>query len=133
MRKPESIQERMAQVRKAQAAGTYTRCPRCGENTMKLGDRLCTNALSRQYGVTEQLKAENQMEWVRQMNACKVQAEARPSQILCKGCKQPGFAALDIRLRRRYGREKAASVRPLPPHTSFCCLHSRRTFTQNSG
>ena len=49
MRKPESIQERMAQVRKAQAAGTYTRCPRCGENTMKLGDRLCTNALSRQY------------------------------------------------------------------------------------
>ena len=49
MRKPESIQERMAQVRKAQAAGTYTRCPRCGENTIKLGDRLCTNALSRQY------------------------------------------------------------------------------------
>ena len=26
-------------------------------------------------GVTEQLKAENQMEWVRQMNACKTQAE----------------------------------------------------------
>ena len=26
-------------------------------------------------GVTEQLKAENQMEWVRQMNACKAQAE----------------------------------------------------------
>ena len=25
--------------------------------------------------VTEQLKAENQMEWVRQMNACKAQAE----------------------------------------------------------
>ena len=50
-----------------------------------------------------------------------------------KGCKQPGFAALDIRFRRRYGREKAVSVRPLPPHTSFCCLHPRRTFTQNSG
>lgn len=50
-----------------------------------------------------------------------------------KGCKQPGFAALDIRFRRRSGREKAVSVRPLPPHTSFCCLHSRRTFTQNSG
>lgn len=50
-----------------------------------------------------------------------------------KGCKQPGFAALDIWFRRRYGREKAASVRPLPPHTSFCCLHPRRTFTQNSG
>ena len=25
---------------------------------------------------TEQLKADNQMEWVRQMNACKAQAEA---------------------------------------------------------
>ena len=31
--------------------------------------------LAKQYGVTEQLKAENQMEWVRQMNACKAQAE----------------------------------------------------------
>ena len=50
-----------------------------------------------------------------------------------KGCKQPDFAAFDIWFRRRYGREKAASVRPLPPHTSFCCLHPRRTFTQNSG
>ena len=28
-----------------------------------------------QNGVTEQLKADNQMEWVRQMNACKAQAE----------------------------------------------------------
>lgn len=46
---------------------------------------------------------------------------------------QTGFAALDIRFRRRYGREKAASVRPLLPHTSFCCLHPWRTFTQNSG
>ena len=27
------------------------------------------------YGVTEQLKAENQIEWIRQMNACVVQAE----------------------------------------------------------
>ena len=32
-------------------------------------------ALAEQNGVTEQLKAENQMEWVRQMNACKEQAE----------------------------------------------------------
>lgn len=32
--------------------------------------------LAKQYGVTEQLKAENQMEWVRQMNACTAQAEA---------------------------------------------------------
>ena len=30
---------------------------------------------AKQYGVTEQLKAENQIEWVRQMNACKAQAE----------------------------------------------------------
>ena len=36
---------------------------------------LIVPELAKQYGVTEQLKAENQMEWVRQMNACKVQAE----------------------------------------------------------
>ena len=32
-------------------------------------------SLAEQNGVTEQLKDENQMEWVRQMNACKAQAE----------------------------------------------------------
>nr|WP_270545350.1 TnpV protein [Bifidobacterium pseudocatenulatum] len=31
--------------------------------------------LAKQYDVAEQLKAENQMEWVRQMNACKAQAK----------------------------------------------------------
>ena len=31
--------------------------------------------LAKRNGVTEKLKAENQMEWVRQMNACKAQAE----------------------------------------------------------
>ena len=31
--------------------------------------------LAKRNGVTGQLKAENQMEWVRQMNACKAQAE----------------------------------------------------------
>jgi len=31
--------------------------------------------LMRYYGVTEQLKADNQIEWVRQMNACVAQAE----------------------------------------------------------
>ena len=36
---------------------------------------LIVRSLAKQYGVTEQLKAENQMEWVRQMNACKAQAE----------------------------------------------------------
>ena len=33
--------------------------------------------LAKRNGVTEQLKAENLMEWVRQMNACKAQAEER--------------------------------------------------------
>ena len=36
---------------------------------------LIVSQLAKQYGVTEQLKAENQMEWVRHMNACKAQAE----------------------------------------------------------
>ena len=36
---------------------------------------LIVPELAKQNGVTEQLKAENQMEWVRQMNACKAQAE----------------------------------------------------------
>ena len=46
-----TIQERMAEIKAAQEAGTYTRCPRCGEHTMKLGDRLYTNALSRSYDI----------------------------------------------------------------------------------
>ena len=37
---------------------------------------LIVRSLTEQNGVTEQLKAKNQMEWVRQMNACKAQAEA---------------------------------------------------------
>ena len=49
MRKPKTIQERMAQIKAAQDAGGYTRCPRCGEDTMK--PRLHTNALSRQYDI----------------------------------------------------------------------------------
>ena len=36
---------------------------------------LIVRSLAELIGVTEQLKAENQMEWVRQMNACKAQAE----------------------------------------------------------
>ena len=32
--------------------------------------------LAKRNGETEQLKAESQMEWVRQMDACKAQAEA---------------------------------------------------------
>ena len=36
---------------------------------------LIVPELAKRNGVTEQLKAENQMEWVRQMNACKAHAE----------------------------------------------------------
>ena len=36
---------------------------------------LIVPELVKRNGVTEQLKAENQMEWVQQMNACKAQAE----------------------------------------------------------
>ena len=38
-------------------------------------DEAARNRMAEQNGVTEQLKADNQMEWVRQMNACKAQAE----------------------------------------------------------
>ena len=37
---------------------------------------LVVPELAKRNGVIEQLKAENQMEWVRQMTACKAQAEA---------------------------------------------------------
>lgn len=43
---------------------------------MQNGMELIMPQPEKQYGVTEQLKAENPMEWVRQMNACKAQAEA---------------------------------------------------------
>ena len=36
---------------------------------------LIVPELAKRNGVTEKLKAENQMEWVRQMNACKAQAD----------------------------------------------------------
>ena len=49
----------------------------CAENDEAARNRmeLIVRSLAEQNGVTEQLKAENQMEWVRQMNACKAQAE----------------------------------------------------------
>ena len=37
---------------------------------------LIVPELAKRNGVTEKLKAVNQLEWVRQMNACKAQAEA---------------------------------------------------------
>ena len=45
------------------------------EATAKSRMELIVPQLMKHYGVTEQLKAENQMEWVRQMNACVAQAE----------------------------------------------------------
>lgn len=49
MKQAKSIQERMAQIKAAQEVGGFTRCPRCGEDTMKPG--FHTNALSRQYNI----------------------------------------------------------------------------------
>ena len=48
----------------------------CAE-IVKAGNRMkpIVQSLAKRNGVTEKLKAENQMEWVRQMNACKAQAE----------------------------------------------------------
>ena len=45
------------------------------EATAKSRMELIVPQLMKHYGVTEQLKAENQMEWVRQLNACVAQAE----------------------------------------------------------
>ena len=50
----------------------YAKIDEAARNRME----LIVPELAKQNGVTEQLKAENQMEWVRQMNACKAQAEA---------------------------------------------------------
>ena len=36
---------------------------------------LIVPELAKRDGITERLKAENQLEWVRRMNACKAQAE----------------------------------------------------------
>ena len=45
------------------------------EETARSRIDIIMSGLMKQYSVTEELKAENQMEWVRQMNACKAQAE----------------------------------------------------------
>ena len=49
----------------------YTEINEAARNRME----LIVPELVKRNGVTEQLKAENQMEWVRQMNACKAQTE----------------------------------------------------------
>ena len=52
----------------------FEHCAEIGEAARSRME-LIVPELAKQYGVTEQLKAENQMEWVRQRNACKAQAE----------------------------------------------------------
>lgn len=49
----------------------------CAE-IVKAGNRMkpIVQSLAKRYGATEKLKAENQLEWVRQINACKVQTGA---------------------------------------------------------
>ena len=49
----------------------YAKIDEAARNRME----LIVPELAKQNGVTEQLIAEIQMEWVRQMNACKAQAE----------------------------------------------------------
>ena len=66
----------LAQKREAGHSWVYVR-QYCAEIDEAARNRmeLIVPKLAKQYGVTEQLKADNQMEWVRQMNACKAQAE----------------------------------------------------------
>ena len=52
----------------------FEHCAKIDEATRNRME-LIVPELAKRNGVTEQLKAENQMEWVRQMNACKAQAE----------------------------------------------------------
>ena len=55
--------------------GTLNRYPAdINQQAEQMFHRLIDEMAQKQ-GVTEQLKAENQMEWVSQMNACKAQAE----------------------------------------------------------
>lgn len=51
--------------------------PHCAEIEAAAKSRMNTilPQLMKHYGVTERLKAANQLEWVRQMNACVAQAE----------------------------------------------------------
>lgn len=52
----------------------YEHCAEIESSTEAMLDLLVTQ-LAERNGVTERLKAENQMEWVRQMNLCRSQAE----------------------------------------------------------
>ena len=53
----------------------FEHCAEIDEAARNRMELIVLRSLAEQNGVTEHLKAENQMEWVRQMNACKAQAE----------------------------------------------------------
>ena len=65
------LEKRKARYRRVSVRQYCAEIDEAARNRME----LIVPKLAKQYGVTEQLKAENQMEWVRQMNACKAQAE----------------------------------------------------------
>ncbi|MBS6582895.1 MAG: TnpV protein [Oscillibacter sp.] len=65
------LEKRKARYRRVSVRQYCAEIDEAARNRME----LIVPKLAKQYGVTEQLKADNQMEWVRQMNACKAQAE----------------------------------------------------------
>ena len=65
------LEKRKARYRRVSVKQYCAEIDEAARNRME----LIVRSLAEQNGVTEQLKAENQMEWVRQMNACKAQAE----------------------------------------------------------
>ena len=65
------LEKRKARYRRVSVRQYCAEIDEAARNRME----LIVRSLAEQNGVTEKLKAENQMEWVRQMNACKAQAE----------------------------------------------------------
>ena len=65
------LEKRKARYRRVSVRQYCAEIDEAARNRME----LIVPKLAKQYGVTEQLKADNQMDWVRQMNACKAQAE----------------------------------------------------------
>ena len=65
------LEKRKARYRRVSVRQYCAEIDEAARNRME----LIVRSLAEQNGVTEQLKADNQMEWVRQMNACKAQAE----------------------------------------------------------
>ena len=65
----------MAKKEEIKITALYERLSRDDEQAGESNSILNQKKYLEEYGVTEQLKAENQIEWVRQMNACVAQAE----------------------------------------------------------